>query len=104
MDGSTDGIVKLNGQTGGWDRKVEEAKKNAVKRSERERGKDDSKGTNNRVKKEKERLEAVETRGEDRCEKEAGQEGRSGRSGFMPRIDNLDVKSYIRWTCLSVTY
>ena len=28
----------------------------------------------------------------------------SGGSGFMPRIDNLDVKSYIRWMCLSVTY
>ena len=49
-------------------------------------------------------MEAVETRGEDRCEKEAGRETQSGGSGFMPRIDNLDVKSYIRWMCLSVTY
>lgn len=37
MDGSTDGIVKLNGQTGGWDRKVEEAKKMQL-RGLRERG------------------------------------------------------------------
>ncbi len=48
-------------------------------------------------------MEAVETRGEDRCVK-AGRETRSGGSGFMPRIDNLDVKSHIRWMCLSVTY
>lgn len=44
-------------------------------------------------------------RGEDRCEKrERGLETRSEGSGFMPRIDNLDVKSYIRCMCLSVTY
>lgn len=49
-------------------------------------------------------MEAFETRGEDRFEKETGQETRSGGSGFMPRIDNLDVKSYIRRMCLSVTY
>lgn len=48
-------------------------------------------------------MEAVETRGEDRHEKETRQET-SGGSGFMPRIDNLDVKSYIRRMCLSVTY
>lgn len=66
-----------------------------------------SKRANKRVKsveKEEDRVEAVERRGEDRYEKETVQETRSGGSGFMPRIDNLDVKSYIRRMCLSVTY
>lgn len=53
---------------------------------------------------EEEAEEAAETRGEDKCEKETGRETRSGGSGFMPRIDNLDVKSYICRMCLSVTY
>lgn len=54
--------------------------------------------------KEKDGKEAVETRGEDKCGAGTGQEARSGGSEFMTRIDNLDVKSYIRWMCLSVTY
>lgn len=56
------------------------------------------------IKEEKDKVEAVKTRGENRCGEGTGQETRSGGSEFMPRIDNLDVKSYIRWMCLSVTY
>lgn len=61
------------------------------------RKREDSKRANKRVKivEEKVRVEAVETRGEDTG---------SGGSGFIPGIDNLDVKSYIRWMCLSLTY
>lgn len=65
---------------------------------ESESKREESKRANKRVKsveKGKDRVEAVET---------TGRETRSGGSGFMPRIDNLDVKSYIRRMCLSVTY
>lgn len=56
------------------------------------------------IEEEKDKVEAVKTRGENRCGEGTGQETRSGGSEFMPRIDNLDVKSYIRWMCRSVTY
>lgn len=82
--------------------------------TEKERGQKIQQTRNQRVKernqrvksveKGKEKVEAVETREEDICEKEKGRETRSGGSDFMPRIDNLDVKSYIRRMCLSVTY
>lgn len=43
-------------------------------------------------------------RGEDGCEKEGRAGKRQQRSGLLPGIDNLDVKSYIRCVCLAVTY
>lgn len=41
---------------------------------------------------------------ENDVKRKGGQWVRSEGSGFSPRIDNLDVKSYIRCMCLSVTY
>ena len=93
-------MAKLEGGT----EKAEEGEKNTASQGAEERK---SKRANKRVKsaeREEDRVEAVERRGEDRYEKETVQETRSGGSGFMPRIDNLDVKSYIRRMCLSVTY
>lgn len=85
----------------------ERRQKNTANRGNPRAERKESKRANRTVKSvetEKDRVEAVETRGEDRCEKETEQETWSGGSGFMPRIDNLDVKSYIRRMCLSVTY
>lgn len=90
-------MAKLEGGT----EKGEEGKNAANKRYQRAKERNRRKQTQTE---EGDRVEAVETRGEDRREKETGRETRSGGSGFTPRIDNLDVKSYIRRMCLSVTY
>lgn len=47
---------------------------------------------------------AVWTKAEDGCVKEGRAGKRQWRSGLLPGIDNLDVKSYIRCVCLAVTY
>lgn len=93
------------GQKRGGAKKVNKKKMQQTTRmKEQASEREESKTENTSAEKEKDRVEAVETRGEDGWEKEAGQETGSGGSGFMPRIDNLDVKSYIRRMCLSVTY
>lgn len=71
---------------------------------ERERGGSNTESKRVKIGEGKGRVETVEMRGEDRCIKEPELETQSAGSGFMPKIDNLDVKSYIRCMCLSVTY
>lgn len=99
-------MVKLKDGTEKRRSKESKLKKRNAANNQNERASEREESTreNKSAEKEKDRVEAVETRGEDGWEKEAGQETGSGGSGFMPRIDNLDVKSYIRRMCLSVTY
>lgn len=82
---------RLSGQSRGWDSVAEVAK---ISNSERE----------NRNQKEQIREYKMWRRITSGSHWEARIDTRSGPSGFMPKIDTLDVKSYIRRMCLFVTY